>query len=100
MSACRSTSGTASQATTFTPLSGQASKVRKTASCCWLQGAGYNVLLTVDQGTSQQQRSASRKLSIVVVRSRTNQIEDLLPFVDAILKALTTIKPGQIVLIP
>jgi predicted nuclease of predicted toxin-antitoxin system len=64
------------------------------------ESAGYNVLLTVDQGISQQQRSASRKLSIIVVRSRTNQIEDLLPFVDAILKALTTIKPGQIVPIP
>jgi predicted nuclease of predicted toxin-antitoxin system len=64
------------------------------------ESAGYNVLLTVDQGLSQQQPSASRKLSIIVVRSRTNQIEDLLPFVDAILKALTTITPGQIVLIP
>jgi predicted nuclease of predicted toxin-antitoxin system len=62
--------------------------------------AGYNVLLTVDQGISQQQRSADRKLSIIVVRSRTNQIEDLLPFVDAILKALTSITPGQIVAIP
>jgi predicted nuclease of predicted toxin-antitoxin system len=52
--------------------------------------AGYDILLTVDQGISQQQDSADRKLSIVVVRSRTNQIEDLLPFVDAILNALTT----------
>ena len=64
------------------------------------ESAGYDVLLTVDKGISQQQRSASRKLSIIVVRSRTNQIEDLLPFVDAILKALTTITPGQIVPIP
>lgn len=64
------------------------------------ESAGYDVLLTVDQGISQQQRSASRKLSIIVVRSRTNQIEDLLPFVDAILEALTTIAPGQIMALP
>jgi predicted nuclease of predicted toxin-antitoxin system len=64
------------------------------------EGAGYDVLLTVDQGIPSQLHSASRRLSIIVVRSRTNQIEDLLPFVDAILNALTTITPGQIVSIP
>ncbi len=62
--------------------------------------AGYDVLLTVDQGIPHQQHSVSRKLSIILVRSRTNQIEDLLPFVNAILNALKTITPGQIVPIP
>jgi predicted nuclease of predicted toxin-antitoxin system len=41
--------------------------------------AGYEVLLTVDQGIPHQRSSLSRKLSIVLVHSRTNQIEDLLP---------------------
>lgn len=62
--------------------------------------AGYDVLLTVDQGIPHQQRSADRKLSIVLVRSRTNQIEDLLPLVDAIIQALETIQPGQTVALP
>jgi len=62
--------------------------------------AGYDVFLTVDQGIRHQQNSASRKLSIVVVRSATNQIEDLLPLADAILSMLAVIKPGQILLIP
>jgi len=62
--------------------------------------AGYDVLLTVDQGIPHQQHSVSRKLSIILVRSRTNQIEDLLPFVNAILNALKTITPGQIVVVP
>jgi predicted nuclease of predicted toxin-antitoxin system len=62
--------------------------------------AGYDVLLTVDQGLPHQLDSTGRKLSIIVVHSQTNQIEDLLPFVDAILNALTTIAPGQIVTIP
>jgi len=64
------------------------------------EAAGYEVLLTVDQGIPHQQYSAGRKLSIIVVRSQTNQIEDLLPFVDAILNALKTITPGQIVAVP
>jgi hypothetical protein len=66
--------------------------------------AGYDVFLTVDQGIPHhirhQQHSARRKLAIVVVRSPTNQIEDLLPLIDAILHALTTITPGQVVLVP
>ena len=62
--------------------------------------AGYDVLLTVDQGLPHQQSSASRKLSIMLVRSRTNQLEDLLLLVGAILDALETIQPGQTVAIP
>src|ERR1700690_3676429 len=62
--------------------------------------AGYDVFLTVDQGVPHQLPSGSRKLSIILLRSRTNQIEDLLPFVDAILNALETIVPGQVVPIP
>jgi hypothetical protein len=58
--------------------------------------AGYDVLVTVDQGMPRQQHPAGRKLSIILVRSRTNQIEDLLPLVGAILNALKTIAPGQI----
>ena len=61
--------------------------------------AGYDVLLTVHQGMPHEQPSAVTKLSIVLVRSRTNQIEDLLPFVEAILNALQTITPGSIVLV-
>jgi hypothetical protein len=37
---------------------------------------------------------------LTLIRSRTNQIEDLLPLVDAILRALETIQPGQTIGIP
>jgi predicted nuclease of predicted toxin-antitoxin system len=62
--------------------------------------AGYDVLITVDQGIPHQQYSVGRKLSIILVRSRTNQIDDLLPLVDAIIQALDTIQPGQTIEIP
>jgi len=62
--------------------------------------AGYDVLLTVDQGIPRQPRPAGRRLSIVLLRSRTNQIEDLVPLVDAILQVLEKIRPGEIVAIP
>jgi predicted nuclease of predicted toxin-antitoxin system len=57
--------------------------------------AGYDVLLTVDQGIPQQQSLRERKISIILIRSRTNQTEDLLPLVPAILAALQSIKPGH-----
>ena len=41
-----------------------------------------------------------RKLSIILIRSRTNQMEDLLPMAAAIIKVLDFIQPGQIILIP
>ena len=60
--------------------------------------AGYDVFLTVDQGIPHQQ-PRGRKLSIVLIRSRTNQI-DLLSLVNEILAATETIQPGQTISIP
>jgi len=62
--------------------------------------AGYDVLLTVDQGMPHQQSSAGRNLSIIVIHSRTNQLEDLVPLVGDILEALETIQPGETVKVP
>ena len=64
------------------------------------ESGGYQVLLTVDQGIPRQQTTIGRNLSIILIRSRTNQMEDLLPLASAIMKALEFIRPGQSVLIP
>ena len=57
--------------------------------------AGFDVLLTVDQGIPYQQSLGGRKLSVIVIQARTNQLEDLLPFSKSILDALNEIRPGQ-----
>lgn len=62
------------------------------------EGAAYDVLLTVDQGLPHQ-RFTTLKLSIILIRCRTNQIEDLLPLVGAITRALEAIRPGELVVI-
>jgi predicted nuclease of predicted toxin-antitoxin system len=59
--------------------------------------AGYDVLLTVDQGLPYQQNLSVRKLAVISIRSKTNQLEDLLPFVDAIVEALKIICPSQVI---
>lgn len=72
---------------------------RRTARC-GRGRIGYEVLLTVDQGVPRQRRSIGRKLSIIVVRSRTNQMEDLLGLAPAILQALESIQLGQTIVVP
>jgi predicted nuclease of predicted toxin-antitoxin system len=59
------------------------------------QLAGYQILLTLDQGIPYQQSPEGREIAIVVLRSRTNQLEDLLPLVGSILQSLEAIQPGE-----
>ncbi len=62
------------------------------------EAAGYDVLLTVDQRIPRQPPSGC-KLAVLVIRSRTNQMEDLLPLGPAILSALETIGPAQTLIV-
>jgi predicted nuclease of predicted toxin-antitoxin system len=64
------------------------------------EAAGYDVLITVDQGIPPRLRSESRRLSILLIRSRTNQIEDLSLLAPGIMKALDSIQPGQTIVVP
>lgn len=64
------------------------------------ESAGYHVLLTVDQGIPGQQHPSGRKLAVILIRSRTNQMEDLLPLVGAVEEALQSIKPGHVISVP
>ena len=57
---------------------------------------GYQVILTGDQGIPYQNRLAGRHLAMVVVSARTNQLEDLLPMVPAITRAMAIILPGEV----
>jgi hypothetical protein len=59
--------------------------------------AGFDVLITVDQNLSHQQNVSKRAVSIVVLRGRTTNIDDLIPLMPAVLAALKTLVLGQIV---
>ena len=59
--------------------------------------AGYEVILTVDQGVPHHQNFVQRNIAVIVVRPRTNQMDDLLSMVETILSALNHIQVGQIV---
>lgn len=55
----------------------------------------FDVLLTVDQKLPFQQNLSRFKIAVLIVPAPSNDINDLLPFVPAILAALPTIKTGQ-----
>jgi len=58
---------------------------------------GFDVFVTVDQGIEYEQNLANRKITLLVLGARSNQIEDLAPIIPAALAALRGIQPGQIV---
>ena len=57
----------------------------------------FDALITIDQGFEYQQNLKERRIAILLLVSRSNQIEDLAPIVPAALTALETILPGQVV---
>ena len=59
----------------------------------------FDVFLTVDKGIRYQQNLSGRKISVLLVRAKSNDIDDILPHVPACLAALRSIRPGEVVLI-
>jgi predicted nuclease of predicted toxin-antitoxin system len=57
----------------------------------------WDVLLTSDRRIKYQQNMAGRRLSIVVLRAKSNRVRDLLPLMPACTQALLNISSGQIV---
>jgi hypothetical protein len=56
----------------------------------------FDVFLTVDQNIPFQQNLSRFRIAVLVVPAPSNDINDILPFVPAILTALPNIKPGQV----
>ena len=56
----------------------------------------YDALVTMDRSIEFQQRIATLRFGIVLVRARSNRMQDLMPLVPSIRSALDTLKPGRI----
>jgi predicted nuclease of predicted toxin-antitoxin system len=62
--------------------------------------AGYQLLVTTDQGFPSQQKLAGRAIAIVVVRAPTNKIADLTPLIGAIEQVLARAQAGNAYIVP
>lgn len=58
--------------------------------------SAFQVFLTLDRGIEYQQNLQSRSIAVVLIRTKSNRLADLLPHVPEILKVLAAIQPGQL----
>jgi predicted nuclease of predicted toxin-antitoxin system len=56
----------------------------------------WDVLLTTDRRIEFQQHLIGRKIAVLVLRAKTNRLQDLLPILPTRAQALLSIRPGQV----
>jgi hypothetical protein len=56
----------------------------------------FDVFLTADQGIEYQQNLAGRNIAIIIFRTKSNRLTDILLHVTACLSHIESIQPGQI----
>jgi hypothetical protein len=57
----------------------------------------FDVLITVDTSLGYQQSGSRKSIAIIVMRAQSNSMPDLIPIVPAVLAAIASIKPSDIV---
>ena len=60
----------------------------------------FDVLLTVDRNMEYQQNFHGAGIAVVVMHAPTNDIADLEPLLPAVLRALPTVRRGEVTNIP
>ena len=61
------------------------------------ESAGFEVLLTTDQEIPYQQDLSLRRTSILILCAPTNRLVDLQRLAPAVLPALESFAPGQVI---
>lgn len=57
----------------------------------------FDALLSMDKNLPLQNEISRYRIGLILVRARSNRIEDLMPLAGQILEALAAITPGSIV---
>jgi len=62
--------------------------------------SGLDALVTLDSGIEFEQNPAALTCALVIIRARSNKIEDLRPLIPALLSGLANLKPKTNVRVP
>ena len=62
--------------------------------------AGFDAFITLDRGIEFEQNLQRSGMAVILVRAKSSRLIDLLPHVPGVLKALSSIKRGQLIHIP
>jgi hypothetical protein len=60
------------------------------------EAAGFDLFLTIDRGLDYQQNLAGHTIAILIVRARSNRLDDLLPHMEKCRAIMGTIQPGEV----
>src|SRR5579862_5324135 len=61
------------------------------------EGAGFNALITKDASIPYQQNMLGRTIGLIIVRPKSQDIEDLLALAPDVLRSLSELKPGSVI---
>ncbi|MGH9864015.1 MAG: DUF5615 family PIN-like protein [Candidatus Acidiferrales bacterium] len=62
-----------------------------------LAARNFEVFVTLDKSVQYQQNLSGCNIPILVIRAKSSRVADILPHIPACLRALRSIKPGQLV---
>lgn len=61
------------------------------------ESAGFQVFLTLDRSVEYQQNLHPRTIAVVIIRTKSSRLAELLPHIPDLLRLLESIEPGQLV---
>jgi len=61
--------------------------------------AGFEVLISMDGSLASQQNLANLRLAVMVLRARSNRLEDTSPLMAQVLALLPNLKAGQVTVV-
>jgi hypothetical protein len=59
--------------------------------------AGFDLFLTMDKGLQYQQNLAGRSIAVLIIRAKSNRLEDLLPHLEACRSIMNSIQPDEVI---
>ncbi len=61
---------------------------------------GFDVMVTLDQGIAYQQNAGTLPVAVVVISAASNDMDDRIPLVPALLGCLARLQPKTLVRVP
>jgi predicted nuclease of predicted toxin-antitoxin system len=61
------------------------------------ENAGFQVFLTLDRGIEYQQNLHPRTIAVVILRTKSSRLAELLPHVPDLLRLIESLQPGQLI---
>ncbi len=59
----------------------------------------FDIFITIDQNLPSQQNLSKYDIAVVVLRTSTNRLSDLVPLIPEFLNSITSVQPGTFTLI-